>query len=399
MNRCRLLPYVICHKPYAWLGRHVIRHTPYAVALAAALCLVAGATASEGASRIAILPFQNVSGHLEAPPIIIPIIYKAMENRGYEVVEAKSLEPFLFRHRIRVTEKIRRELLVALGREFGTSLALVGSIDLFVDTPGNPQWGISGRLLATDSGTILWAGAAGFTGDDFTGFLGLGTISWPEDLAAKVVEKLFEDFPYPDVESKAVGRTGTARSRKLAGRVFRDLLLDADPPKRVAVLPFENGTERGGAALIVDDLLVVSLVRVGLFEMADPGEVAYGLQTLGLAPYGAIDLDALRNIAGKAGVDAVILGRVEDYNEGLRPGTSTSPSIAIEARMLETKTGRILWMGYHEGRGEEYQIVLEFGKIKSMVPLAMRVIAELVSTMEPSPPLPAIPPKQDETSR
>ncbi len=329
----------------------------------------------------------------------MPIIYKAMQDRGYEVVEAKSLEPFLFRHRIRATEKIRREQLVALGSEFGASLALVGSIDLFADTPANPQWGISGRLLATDSGTILWAGAAGFTGDDFTGFLGLGTVTFPDRLAALAVDRLLSDLPPAGVQLEIAKSSRAVGSRKALGRVFRHPLLDTEPPKRVAVLPFENGTERGGAALIVDDLLVVSLVRVGLFEMADPGEVTYGLQTLGLTPYGAIDLDALRSIGGKAGVDAVILGRVEDYNEGLRPGTSTSPSIAIYARMLETKSGKILWMGYHEGRGEEYQIVLEFGQIKSMVPLAMRVIAELVSTMEPSLRLPAIPPRQDETSR
>ncbi len=392
----RFFPYAIRHNPYA------VRKWPmaYSIWCMALLLLVAAvASASEAATRVAILPFQNVSGHLEAPPIAMPIIYKAMQDRGYEVVEAKSLEPFLFRNRIRATEKIRREQLISLGKELDASLALVGSIDLFADTPGNPQWGISGRLLATDRGSILWAGAAGYTGDDFTGFLGLGTVTIPDRLAALTVDRLLSDLPPAGVRLDIAGATWAASNRKALAKIFRDPRLDTEAPKRVAVLPFENGTERRGAALIVDDLLVVNLVRVGLFEMADPGEVAYGLQTLGLAPYGAIDLDALRSIGDKTGVDAVILGRVEDYNEGLRPGMSTSPSIAMDARMLDTKTGKILWMGYHEGRGEEYQFVLEFGKIKSMVPLAMRVIGEMISTMEPSPRLPSIPPKQDDTGR
>ncbi len=386
VNPLRFLPYAI-------------RHTPYAFVVAAALCLLAGATPGEAGTRIAILPFQNVSGHLEAPPIIMPLIYRAVQDRGYEVVEAKFLERFLFRHRIRATEEIRHEQLVALSGEFGASLALVGSIDLFADTPGNPQWGISGRLLATDSGTILWAGAAGFTGDDFTGFLGLGTVVFPDRLAALAVGKLLSDLPPAGIQLDIAKSARASRSRKVLGKVFRDPQLDDDPPKRVAVLPFENGTERRGAALIVDDLLIAGLVRLGRFEVADPGEVSHALQSLALAPYGGIDLDSLRRVGEALGADAVILGRVEDYNEGLRPGTSTSPSIAFDARMLETKTGKILWMGYHEGRGEAYQFVLEFGKIKSMVPLAMRVIAEMVSTMEPSPRLPAIPPKHDETSR
>jgi hypothetical protein len=336
---------------------------------------------SEAGTRIAVLPFQNVSGRLEAPGLIVPLIHAALQERGYEVVKPETLEPFLFRQRIRAPEKARREQLVALGREFGASLALVGSIDLYADTPGNPQWGVSGRLLATEDGRILWAGAAGFTGDDFTGFLGLGTVTSPDRLAALTVEKLFDDFPPAGSAGEPSKAVRLGRRGKLAGRVFRDPRLDTEAPKRVALLPFENGTERRGAALIVDDLMVAGLFRAGRFELADPGEVAHALQTLAIAPYGAIDLESLRRIGDILGVDAVILGRVEDYNEGLRPGTSTSPSIAVDARMLETKTGKILWMGYQQGRGEEYQIVLEFGKIKSMVPLAMRVIADLVESI------------------
>jgi TolB-like protein len=338
-------------------------------------------TTSDSATRIAVLPFQNVSGRLDASPFIIPLIQTALQDHGYEVVKPDALEQFLIRQRIRATEKVRREQLVALGREFGVSLALVGSIDLFADTPGNPQWGVSGRLLATEDGRILWAGAAGFTGDDFTGFLGLGTVTSPEPLAALTVQKLFDDFPLPGSPAQSGKAVRPAQSRRGTARVFRDPRLDTAEPKRVALLPFENGTERRGAALIVDDLMLVGLFRAGRFEVADPGEVSYALQTLGVAPYGAIDLDALRSLGEKIDVDAVILGRVEDYNEGLRPGTSTSPSIALDARMLETRTGKILWMGYQERSGEAYQIVLEFGKIKSMVPLAMRAIADLVESM------------------
>jgi len=337
----------------------------------------------EGAIRVALLPFENVSGHPRSPAIVSPLVELALRERGYEVVDPNALEPFLFRQRIRATGKLSKEQLGALGREFAVSLAIVGSIDLFADTPGNPQWGISGRLLETASGEIVWANAAGFTGDDFTGFLGLGTITSPDQLATKVVGDLFREFPAGDVPAGPQGAAPIRRVKpaKVPPGVFRDPGLATEPPQRVAVLPFENGTERRGAALIVDDLMAVALFQVGPFAVADPGEVRRALQTLGLAPYGGIELDALHKIGDAAGVDAVILGRVEDYNEGLRPGTSTSPSIALDARMLDTKTGRILWMGYHSARGEDSQIVLEFGKIKSMVPLALKVIAELVGTM------------------
>lgn len=362
------------------LSPYATRHTPYAFVAAAALCMVAGAAASEGATRIAILPFQNVSGHVQAPAFIMPLLAAVLEERGYDVVGGDPLESFLAERRIRATSLLNREQLAAVGREFGASLVLVGSIDLFVDSPGNPQWGLSGRILETASGRIVWADAAGFSGDDFTGFLGLGTITSPEVLAVETVQAVFRNLS-PGASMAEAARSAPPRSRKLLRRVFRSSRLETDPPRRIAVLPFVNGTERRGAALIVDDLMLVGLFRVGRFELEDAGEIHQALQSLGFAPFGGIDLQSLHAIGEKSGVDGVILGRVEEYNEGLRPGTSTSPSIALDARMLDVKTGEILWMGYHEAWGEDSQIVLEFGKIKSMVPLGMKVILELVGTM------------------
>ena len=337
---------------------------------------------SEAATRVALLPFENVSGHPRSPAIVMPIIEQALKDRGYEVAEPDALEPFLFSQRIRVTGKLSREQLKALGKDFDVQYALVGSVDLFADTPGNPQWGVSARLLDTESGEIHWADAAGFTGDDFTGFLGLGTITSPDELAAKAVERLFRVLPAGGTEGTAeTGPVGGSRARKSLPGVFRDPVMETDPPKRIAILPFENGTERRGAALIVDDLIEVALFQARRHELVDSGEVRRALQALGVAPYGAIDLDSLGKVGEALGVDAVILGRVEEYNEGLRPGTSTSPSMGLDARMLDVRTEKIIWMGYHAGRGDDSQIVLEFGKIKSMVPLAMKVIAELIATM------------------
>ena len=337
---------------------------------------------SEAAGRVALLPFENVSGHPRSPAIVMPIIEQALKDRGYEVVEPDDLEPFLFRQRIRATGKLSREQLGALGKEFGVSLAMVGSVDLFADTPGNPQWGLSARLLNTATGAILWADAAGFTGDDFTGFLGLGTITSPDELAAKAVEQLFRVLPAGGTEGTAeTAPVVEPRARKSLPGVFHDPVMETDPPKRIAILPFENGTERRGAALIVDDLIEVALFQARRHEVVDSGEVRRALQALGVAPYGGIDLDSLGKVGEALGVDAVILGRVEEYNEGLRPGTSTSPSMGLDARMLDVRTEKIIWMGYHAGRGDDSQIVLEFGKIKSMVPLAMKVIAELIATM------------------
>src|SRR5512139_1923788 len=243
------------HTPYA------IRHKLYAVSLAIVVWLALGVlSVGEGATRIAVLPFQNVSGHVQAPVLVMPLLAPALRDRGYDIVEPEALEPFLAQRRIRATNKLSQEQLLALRGQFGAALALMGSIDLFADTSGNPQWGVSARIRDIASGQIVWADAAGFTGDDFTGFLGLGTITSPELLAVKTAQALFRNLA-PDGMALEVPQTRRSGPGKVSRLGFRSPRLDTDPPRRLAVFPFENGTERRGAALIVDDLMTIGLVR------------------------------------------------------------------------------------------------------------------------------------------
>src|SRR5574341_1813214 len=84
------------------------RQTPYAVATVIVTLLVTSRIAA-GAGAIALLPFENVSGHIQSPGFIMPRIERALEERGYEVVRPDVLEPFLAEQRIRATGKLSRD--------------------------------------------------------------------------------------------------------------------------------------------------------------------------------------------------------------------------------------------------------------------------------------------------
>ena len=49
--------------------------------------------------------------------------------------------------------------------------------------------------------------------------------------------------------------------------------------------------------------------------------------------------------------------------------------------MLDTQTGQILWMAYHEASGDDTQIALDFGRVRSMVPLLRKVIREMLGSL------------------
>jgi hypothetical protein len=139
--------------------------------------LVASGAVAQGRPALAVLPFENVSGHIDAPRLIMPRVQATVADLGYRVVGMAELEPVLARHRIRNTGQLSGGQ-PTLGRETA-SLALVGSVAIFNDSAENPQWGLASRLLETSTGAITWTRTAGLTGDDFTGALGLGVMPDP----------------------------------------------------------------------------------------------------------------------------------------------------------------------------------------------------------------------------
>jgi TolB-like protein len=354
-------------------------------ALALPLLLVAGAAApaavAQASASLALLPFENVSGSMYGARVVMPVLETALRDRGYRVVAGDALEPFLSRHRVRTTSALAPAHLEALGRELGVEMALVGTVALFDDSATNPQWGLSARALALPDGRVLWAHSSGATGGDFTTVLGLGTVTSSQALAGRVVRRLLQDFP--PATAGFVAPPAGGRGFRLGGfrPGFRSPTLDEARPRRVAVLPFENRSERKGAARIVTEIAVTTLFRLGRFEVVEPGRVMDALVAAGVVPYGAIDEDTLAAIQRTLGADAVILGTVWRYSEGLKRAASNVPELEVDARMLDARTGRILWMGASAGTGEDTEVALELGRIRSVVPLTARMLREMLETL------------------
>jgi TolB-like protein len=351
----------------------------------ACLSLASSSRGAEQPTRVALLPFENVSGSIASINVVMPLLESALHERGWQLAGQDQIEQFLFRHRIRNSGMLSRTGLEALRQELGVGLAVVGSVALYNDSTDNPQWGLCARVVSVTAGDIIWGEAVGATGGDFTTVLGLGTIRSVDRLAAEVVKRLLRHFPR---EGQPFAVPRPERDFPELHRLYFGLragyvspTLKTDPPRRIAVLPFENTSERKGAGRIVTDVFLTALVQRRGFEVIDPGVVLQALVATGAAPYGAIDLEMLTKVGKQVEADAVIIGSVLEYNEGLPRAASTSPEVALDARMLDVGTGRILWFAAHSRRGEDSQLLLEFGKIKAMVPLVLKVTREMVGTL------------------
>ena len=364
------------------VGRRESGWLPAAM-LGAVLILTSSRIAgAQEARSLLLLPLENVSGNIESLGLLMPVLERALRDHGYRLAEEEKLEGFLGRNRIRSTGELSRTHLTAARRDLDAAVAMVGSITIFNDLAGYPQWGVSARLLDTGSGAIVWAGSAGFTGDDFTIALGLGTITSPQRLAEETVKELLRDLPAPGEPAVFPPWRRSLLSRMLRIRAsYRSPTLDTNPPKLVAVLPFENLSERRGAGRIVGDIFTSALVRSRFYEIVEPGTVTEALRAIGVVPYGNIDLETLAALRERLKVDAIILGTVLEYSEGLKRGAVTSPEVVFDARMLDAEDGIIVWFAERVRNGDDTRIAMHFGTIRAMVPLVSSAANELLGTL------------------
>ena len=150
--------------------------------------------------------------------------------------------------------------------------------------------------------------------------------------------------------------------------------------RRVAVIPFYNVSGRRDAGRIVTEIFVTELFRDGRFQVEEPGNVLQFMFDEWMDRVGEIDREKAVVLGRRLGVDAVITGTVEEFEDGIGP--HAVPLVAITARMVATEDGRVLWYGHNRKRGDDYIVVFDFGRVRSVITLAQRVVREMLEGME-----------------
>lgn len=111
--------------------------------------------------------------------------------------------------------------------------------------------------------------------------------------------------------------------------------------KSVAVLPFDSLAQDRTSGDKVQKIFYLELLSLGVFDVAEPGQVTKlmrgsgaAVDTLGPADY--------QKIGKELGVDALFSGSVVDFAEG-RTGATPTPEITIQLRLIETHSGTTIW--------------------------------------------------------
>ena len=151
--------------------------------------------------------------------------------------------------------------------------------------------------------------------------------------------------------------------------------------KKVAIFSFHNNTTIAEANKIVTGAFVASLVKMRKFKVEFPGNIKSFLVSERIIVRTGVDLNTIKLMGRRLGVDAVIMGRIEEFVGMEKKRGGVIPVVSISSRMVDVQTGKILWMAQHRRTGDDYIKVLDFGKVRSVGELTQKVVLEMIETM------------------
>ena len=157
--------------------------------------------------------------------------------------------------------------------------------------------------------------------------------------------------------------------------------IDKSKIKKVAVFSFYNNTQMSEAGRIVTEAFLAELFVKKTFKVEFPGSVRAFLVNERIVVRTGIDLQTMKLMAKRLGVDAVILGEVDEYVGVDDTKRLVIPLVSIRARMVDSMSGKILWLAHHRRTGDDYRKVLDFGKVRSVAALTRKVVGEMIESM------------------
>ncbi len=148
---------------------------------------------------------------------------------------------------------------------------------------------------------------------------------------------------------------------------------------RVAVLPFANESEYPLGGLIFYRIFMAEMIASGHFDVAQEGDIMEIYQQIRLLPGQLPQIEQVKILGNRLGVDVVIEGTVVQMEER-RLMSGMNPSVTVMIRILDAGTGKTIWGTYHRRRGEDFRTVMHFGMVNTITDLATKMSKEIIQS-------------------
>jgi len=120
--------------------------------------------------------------------------------------------------------------------------------------------------------------------------------------------------------------------------------------KKVAVLPFTNHSSDKLAAVRARDIVITQILSRHIFDVIDKSIVDSVLQEEAIEPGSPLDKAIIKRLGQRLNVQGLILGSIDQAGYE-RNGMFSYPVISLTLRLVDTRSGLVLWQasGYDSG--------------------------------------------------
>jgi TolB-like protein len=153
------------------------------------------------------------------------------------------------------------------------------------------------------------------------------------------------------------------------------------PYKTLAILPFSNYSGKEDAGKQVSNAFLVELLKKPFFKILEPGQVDKVLRDERIRSSDQIDIQTAQLLKEKLAVDYLLIGAVNEYDY-LKNGEREIPLIGFSARLLDTSDGHIIWAANHSRKGDDSELIFNWGLITSLTKLTQISVKDVTDRLK-----------------
>jgi len=325
---------------------------------------------------IAVLPIYNLSATRAPLKDIRESLINRLKKMGVNIIDEEVFERVLAKHRIRYAGGIDLKEAKAFKEDAGAGAVLITSLELY-NTVYPPKISLTSRLVSTDNTTsILWMKGIGLAGDDSPGVLGIGLIGNPREISEIAVNRLAASLS-EYLSGRQEGTDTTRKRKKFSPKViYRSPIIDPEKKYRVAVLPFNNVSERKYAGEIIAFQFARQLLPYGNFNVLEPGVVRQALLGLRVIMDDGLSLANADIVFSVVNADLILTGQVLDYQD--YEGSTGTPKVDFSALLIERKSREVVWSSKSYNQGDDGVFFFDVGRVNTAHVMASEMASNIV---------------------
>ncbi len=298
---------------------------------------------------IAVFPVENISGATVQADDVTKFLVSTVASAGARVLDARALDAFVTRHRLRYAAGVDIDTGRWLRDEEGGDGVLIASFEYSNETVP-PKVALIVRLVTTNGApVVVWSEDAGMAGDDAPGLFGLHLVNQYHALERKALDRIGASLlAYLKEGRRTEGPKAAGKFRPRTS--YRTLTLESGRTYTVAVAPFFNLSARRTAGETMELLFMRHLSSIPQFRVVDAGVVRRQLLDARVIMNSGLSTSDASAIAAPVDADLVLSGRVIRYVDYVGPAGLAR--VEFSTVLIDKKSGKVVWSSesYNDGR-------------------------------------------------